>query len=273
MTIPAAARKAGPFPGNGVATAFPFTFRITGVEDVVVYFTGADGVQLLLDPLDYMVEMNADQDATPGGSVVYPPGGDPPLSADESLDLIGGARYEQRVSIANSSNFSAVVVQLALDYIVILVQQLQEQIERCVRLPVGDASNTLLPSAAVRAGGTLVFDAQGNLFVSDVDFAALAQAAADSVVAAAAQAAAAAASAEEAEASAAIAAGGVVYQTFTGPGPWTITNGTIHKYLWSVIGTGTFPAENFTRVGQTITAKPSVLPYVSSQAVVMHFYV
>ena len=36
MTVPATTRRAGPFNGNGVTTAYPFTFKVFEKADVAV---------------------------------------------------------------------------------------------------------------------------------------------------------------------------------------------------------------------------------------------
>lgn len=237
MTIPATPRKAGPFPGNGVAVAFPFTFRVNEAQDVAVWFTGADGVQLQLDPADYSIIVNPDQDAAPGGTVTYP--SDPlaaPLTADEVLNLVGATSYEQPTSIQNSSTFPAQVVQLALDRIVMMVQQLAELFARALRFPVGDEASPVLPPAAQRVRKALIFDDDGNATVSEDDFndqlgavttqANLAIAAAAAAASSEANALNFANSAASSAAAAAASIGSVdgsVYYTTTDAGPtWTI---------------------------------------------------
>jgi hypothetical protein len=64
-------RKVGPFIGSGVATVFPFTFKVFTSADLVVVRTNTvTGVEstLVLNS-DYTVSLNADQDANPGGNV------------------------------------------------------------------------------------------------------------------------------------------------------------------------------------------------------------
>ena len=71
MTISSTTRKAGPYRGNGVTTAFPFGFKVFKKEDVLVTFTDANGTdyELVLDS-DYSVTLNADQNNNPGGMIM-----------------------------------------------------------------------------------------------------------------------------------------------------------------------------------------------------------
>lgn len=170
MTVPSTPRKAGPFPGNGLATSFPFTFPINAGDDVAVYLTRTDGVQVRLTT-EYSIGVNPDQEAAPGGTVFYP--SDvlaAPLAATEILNVVGDTTYEQPTSIANASTFPAAVVQYALDRLVMLVQQLLERMNRAISFAVGDTASTILPPAIQRARKALVFDVDGNATVSVDDY-------------------------------------------------------------------------------------------------------
>lgn len=160
MTVSSSTRSAGPFNGNGVTTEFPFAFKVFSSDDVAVYFTGADGVQTLLD-VGYTVSLNEDQDSDPGGTVTYPVSGDP-LASGETLAIIGALSYEQQTDLTNSGRYLPEVVEAALDYITILCQQLLERGDRKLSLPAGDAGQTDLPTASARAGNFLAFDEDGD---------------------------------------------------------------------------------------------------------------
>src|ERR1700737_2033490 len=79
MTISSETRKAGPFTGNGVATAFPFAFKVFAASDLAVTLNViATGAQTLLTLItDYTVALNPDQNANPGGTITYNPSGVP----------------------------------------------------------------------------------------------------------------------------------------------------------------------------------------------------
>jgi hypothetical protein len=166
MTVSSTLRKAGPFNGNGVTTAFPFTFKVFAKTDIQVVKTAATGVQttLVLDS-DYSVALNADQDASPGGTITYPVVGSP-LAGGSKLDVVGSLDYAQTTDITNLGKFLPQVHENALDYLTILVQQLLEKQGRSLLLPVGETT-TALATAANRLDRVLGFNAaSGNAEVS-----------------------------------------------------------------------------------------------------------
>ena len=70
MTISSEVRKAGPFAGNDVTTSFPFAFKVflTDQIEVVKAVNGVESV--LVEGTDYSVNLSANQNTNPGGTVV-----------------------------------------------------------------------------------------------------------------------------------------------------------------------------------------------------------
>lgn len=168
MTISSEDRSTAPFTGNGVATSFPFTFKVFTASDLVVVLTDADGVDnvLVLDS-DYSVTLNPDQDNNPGGTITYPIIGSP-LAVGESLIAYGDITYLQPADIVNQFGFYPRVIENALDRVTMLIQQVLGLARRAIRVPVSAANvNTELPDIAQRAGRVVAFDADGNVIVSD----------------------------------------------------------------------------------------------------------
>lgn len=142
MTIPSTARKAGPFDGTGVQTEWPFTFKVFTETDVKVVIADEFGVTTELVYLtDFTVELNADQESTPGGTVTYPISGAPLPDDGSVLSIIGSASYEQALDLPSGGNFSPLAIENALDAIVMQIQQLAEEISRAARLPVTSAED------------------------------------------------------------------------------------------------------------------------------------
>lgn len=146
MTVPASSRRAGPFSGNGVATAFPFTFLVFSAADIEVVLADADGVETVLTlSSDYTVTLNPDQNANPGGTVTYPISG-AAMPALSTLTVVGSLDYEQTLDLPGGGNFSPTAIENALDRGVIQTQQLREVVDRTLRLPVSAAAaSTELP--------------------------------------------------------------------------------------------------------------------------------
>lgn len=128
--------RAGPFNGNGAQTVFPFVFKTFAKADLLVVRTDEDGLEyvLVLDS-DYSVSLNADQDANPGGSVTYPVSG-AALPLGETLTIASNLDYTQTTDIQNAGGFFAQVVEDALDRNAMLVKQVNEKVDRALRVAV-----------------------------------------------------------------------------------------------------------------------------------------
>lgn len=148
MTVPASPRRAGPYVGNGVTTAFPFLFKVLADTEVQPVLTDSMGTatNLVLNS-DYTVLRNSDQDANPGGTVTYPIGvGSVPMPASSTLTLIGNLAYNQTTDLTNGSRFLPQVIENALDRAVILIQQLKEVSDRTLQAAVGTTVKLLFPA-------------------------------------------------------------------------------------------------------------------------------
>lgn len=160
MTISTTTRKAGPYAGNDVSTAFAFTFKVFSDEDLRVVQTDADGVETELTlGAEFTATINADQSSDPGGLVTL----DTALPTGELLTLTSAMDATQPVQLENGGAFYPEVLTDALDRVTILIQQLEERAARTLRAPVSDVFTGVfeMPSASLRAGKALVFDAEG----------------------------------------------------------------------------------------------------------------
>jgi len=159
MTINSATRKAGPFLGDGVATVFPFAFKVFDKTNVQVTLTDSAGTEtvLVLDS-DYSVGVNADQTVSPGGAVTYPA----TLAIGKKLTITGALPNTQPTSLPNNGPFYPSTVEDALDRAEIQIQQLQEKVDRSLKVNVSDSPLVSFPSAAARANSLVGFDAAGG---------------------------------------------------------------------------------------------------------------
>lgn len=165
MTISNTIRTAGPFIGNGITTAFPFTFKVFKKEEVLAVQTDTStGVasSLVLNSA-YSVTLNADQNATPGGTVTT----SAPLAIGQTLVLTSDLAYLQPLDITNGGGFYPSVLNAALDRLTIFCQQLFSLARRSIKFPLSDAGmDTELPSAVARANKMLGFDSAGRPIVA-----------------------------------------------------------------------------------------------------------
>lgn len=160
MTVPATTRKAGPYTGTGVQTVFPFSFKVFAITDVKVVVADTGGNESTLSS-GYTVTVNADQVASPGGSVTLSAA----LASGYKLSLLGNLPYDQTLALPGGGNFNPVAVENALDRIVEQVQQISEAGSRVLALPAtANASGTLpAPAANKVIGWNATGDALQNL--------------------------------------------------------------------------------------------------------------
>lgn len=137
MTVADTSRRAGPFLGNGVTTAFPFTYKVFSASNVQVVLTDALGVITTLTT-GYSISLNADQDNNPGGTVTYPSMGSP-LASPATLLLLGDdLPYTQENDITNAGRFLPQAVEDSLDKLTILAQQVKADVDNSIRVPDTD---------------------------------------------------------------------------------------------------------------------------------------
>src|SRR5205085_3809707 len=167
MTLPATARRAGPYNSNGVTTAFGFTFKVFDEADVRVVVND-DGVEsdAVLNS-DYTVTLNEDQEAAPGGEVIFLAAPDGP-----TVTVVGEIEYSQPTQLPDGGAYRARTNMNALDRLAMLIQQVREMFGRAIKFPVSDDDSlqTTLPTAGLRAGKAVVFDENGGVTVSRDDY-------------------------------------------------------------------------------------------------------
>lgn len=160
MTISSTTRKAGPFVGNDVTTAFAFAFKVFSTSDLYVVLTDDDTeVETVLTlTTNYTVSLNANQNANPGGTVTLLNA----LATGTSLTITSSLSYLQATDLTNQGGFYPSVITNALDRLTIFVQQLSEKLTRTLRVPISDTGTVSeLPAQASRASKVLGFDATG----------------------------------------------------------------------------------------------------------------
>jgi hypothetical protein len=161
MTISSTTRIAGPFIGNGTASAFPFTFKVFAATDLdVIKLTVSTGTEsTLVLTTDYTVSLNGDQNSNPGGTVTLTAGA---LASGFTLTITSDIANLQPTDLTNQGGFYPEVITDSLDRATIQIQQIADIGDRTLKIPISDGTlNMELPTAAVRASKYLVFDANG----------------------------------------------------------------------------------------------------------------
>ena len=156
MTVPSTTRKAGPYTGNGVQTVFPFSFKVFSVADVKVVSADLTGAETVLSS-GYTVSRNADQVASPGGSITMSAA----LANGYKVTVLGNLPYDQTLAIPGGGNYNPVAHENALDRIVEQIQQLAEALTRKFGLSATTTTNATLPAPST--GSAIGWDSLGNL--------------------------------------------------------------------------------------------------------------
>lgn len=146
--------------GNGAQTVFNYGFEIAAGAEYALYYEDANGNITLLNPATYQV--SGIGNAT-GGTFTYPvSSGVSPIASGTSLTLLRQTPQQQQTSLGNQGAYYPQVVEGALDWIVMQIQDLSRQVGQTLHGPGVDAAVAPLPSAPQRANGQLWFDANGN---------------------------------------------------------------------------------------------------------------
>jgi hypothetical protein len=161
LTISTTVRRAGPYVGNGVAQDFAFGFKVFADTDLVVtevlISTGVETVKTLAT--DYTVTLNADQSASPGGVVHYLVA----PTALRKLVITSTVPNTQLVEVTNSGGFFPEVFNAEFDKLTILVQQLDERVQRAL---VTAVTAGVTPAVPVLAGAFIRYNDTGTGFLT-----------------------------------------------------------------------------------------------------------
>ncbi len=150
MTVETTTTIAGPYPTNGVATAFPFSFRALSADEVqVVREVGS--VEATVSPSLYKVQLSAQS-----GTVVF----DAPPAAGANIYVLSDPDFKQNISFSNQSAFLPSSHNEANDRSAIRAQVLAEQVKRAPVLPL-DPSKAAGLFPKVMADGSWGYEAAG----------------------------------------------------------------------------------------------------------------
>lgn len=136
MSVEYIKRLAGPYVGDGTGQkTFSFGFLIFEESDVyVAVATSSDSEPSdLQQGTDYTVSMNADQSATPGGTITLT--SESGLAKDAVLVIGSAVDYTQTLDLTNYTRFAPERITTELDRIVVMIQQIVELLGRVVQVP------------------------------------------------------------------------------------------------------------------------------------------
>ncbi len=143
------------FTGNTGLGPFAFTFNILADSDIVVYKNDT----LLTLTTDYTISTSADGT---GSVTLTGSGNGTALVSSDFLTIVGGRQLARTTDFVTAGDLLASSLNEQLDSNVIMVQQLDEKIERTLRIDQSDVTaDMVLPKKDDRANKTLGFDANG----------------------------------------------------------------------------------------------------------------
>lgn len=136
MTVPIEVRKSGVYKGNGATVEYPFAFKVFNAQtDIAVSMADSDISDSEISRDTFEVFLNDDQENNPGGYVRFKTA---PASG-KSFVIVSTVPYLQETRLTNHDRFLPEVLNEEHDKLTILCQQLKEQVERCVIVPITGA--------------------------------------------------------------------------------------------------------------------------------------
>lgn len=135
MSVQNITRRAGPYVGTGLVSAYTFAFKVFRPEDVkVVRSESADASaqdEALKFGTDYTVKLNANQDEKAGGTVTLVS----PLAEGLRLSFLSAITPDQQMVLTNHDGFLPTTLNESADKAIALIQELKEEVGRSLRVP------------------------------------------------------------------------------------------------------------------------------------------
>lgn len=145
--------------GNGATTVWPYTFLIPALGDVVLTLVDvSSGNPTVISPINFSVTGLGNPN---GGSVTYPLSGSP-VPATSYVVVERFVSDVQETDLTNQGAVYPADIEDALDYLTMITQQLQDQINRSIVFSTADTVEVDLPPASARAGLFLGFNSTGD---------------------------------------------------------------------------------------------------------------
>jgi hypothetical protein len=153
------------YQGDGATTNWVFSFSAPDASVIDVYVTNDQGIVRKLTPAEFQVVLNFPSGTNPtptGGIVIYSVGG-VPIPVGFSITIDRNVPAVQNTSLTNQSIIYPPVVERALDYLTMLNQKGGLDLDRAIKVPIGDPPPADLPPKDARVNQQAFFDANGNL--------------------------------------------------------------------------------------------------------------
>jgi len=152
------------YSGNGSNDTFAYTFKISANADMQVIIRASTGTETVKNLTSHYTVTGAG--SASGGNVVFTSGNIP--TATETVVLRRNTTQTQAVDLVENDPFTADSVEGAFDKNLSIAQELQEQIDRSIKISRTNTmtSTEFTNSATDRASKILAFDTNGELSVT-----------------------------------------------------------------------------------------------------------
>jgi hypothetical protein len=144
---------------DGATNLFPFSFPVGPFTSLYFFLTDPAGTVTSITA-DFNLVLNPPIDPNPtqsGGYVVFPASGSP-LPVGFTFTIARIVPETQPTSLTNQSIMYPKVIEAALDYLCLQIQQVQQQVNNSLVLPINEQGPLVLPPCPERAGKLLGFD-------------------------------------------------------------------------------------------------------------------
>lgn len=164
MTVSTATAR-NTYTGTGITGPYTYSFRIFADSELLVTTRNlVGGETTLVLTTDYTVTGAGNAN---GGTITLTSA----LTTGWTLSITRNVTLTQATDLQNQGAFYAQTIEDIADKRTMIEQQLDDTLDRALRLPVtetGTAANTTLPVSTLRANKALIFDASGNPAVGTV---------------------------------------------------------------------------------------------------------
>ncbi len=150
-----------------IGSGYSIPFKYWDRSQISAIITDSDGLESTVSTSDYSVSSPGDTGTlTFDHQYTFPAG-------TEVLTIVRSVDIEQQTDYRNGDVLDAEVLERSLDLAVAMIQELQEKLNRTVRIPISDPVSVLqMPSALIRKDMLLGFDGNGNIIpilTSDIE--------------------------------------------------------------------------------------------------------
>lgn len=148
------------YTGNGSTTELTFTFPIVDTTDMVVILrTISTGAETVLTETTHYALSATNNDYSSGGTVTTVTA----YSSAYTITLMRDVPVSQGATLQDSGVLRLATLEDALDRLTLQVQDLEEELGRCLKFPRSETNTSELKDSVTRASTTLGFDASGDL--------------------------------------------------------------------------------------------------------------